>query len=172
MIVLRTRSVVETEELGSALARCLEAGDVVLLAGDLGSGKTTLTKGIARGLGVTETVTSPTFTLVKVYECDRPAASKGAGIGRMMHADLFRLDHLKEVSDLGIGELSESDAVAVVEWGDVALSVLGFQSLLVTITHGEDEGERSFTLEPAPALESRRIALESALAPWRSPATR
>jgi tRNA threonylcarbamoyladenosine biosynthesis protein TsaE len=121
-----------TKELGRQLARCLAPGDVLLLEGDLGAGKTTFVQGLAAGLGVTGPVTSPTFTLMRVLECpaDRP-------VRRLLHADLYRLDHLKEVLDLGLLELVDDGAVAAVEWGDAGAPVLGDTVLEVRIERTE-----------------------------------
>ena len=94
---------------------------MVLLSGDLGAGKTVLAQGIAAGLGVTDPVTSPTFTLVRPLPCGPgPATRRARAVRTMLHADLYRLDHRREVVDLGLGELVEDEAVAVVEWGEAA----------------------------------------------------
>jgi tRNA threonylcarbamoyladenosine biosynthesis protein TsaE len=170
VIRLRTDRADQTVALGAALGALLVAGDVVLLAGELGAGKTTLTKGIAGALGVRDLVTSPTFTLVRSYNCTS-ASVVGEGIAassrveRLVHADLFRLDHLREVFDLAIGELSE-DAVAVVEWGDVAVPVFEYRSMTVGIAHGTPSSERAVSLELFGRFEPRRAALEEALQPW------
>lgn len=105
---LATSSAGETEAAAERLARCLAAGDVLLLEGPLGSGKTTFVRGLARGLGVGGRVASPTFQLLRVYP-GRPA---------LAHADLFRLpDPQAALADLGLDELLE-EAVAVIEWGE------------------------------------------------------
>jgi tRNA threonylcarbamoyladenosine biosynthesis protein TsaE len=157
--------------LGEAIGHVLVAGDVVLLAGDLGAGKTTFTKGLARALGVEDIVTSPTFTLVRSYACGgagRAEASSGE-IRVLVHADLFRLEHLREVEDLAIGELSEEDAVAVVEWGDVAVPVLGRDALSISISHTDSASERRVSLAPGGSWHERRGDLEAAVEHWRSP---
>jgi tRNA threonylcarbamoyladenosine biosynthesis protein TsaE len=110
-------------------------GDIVLLAGDLGAGKTAFAQGFGAGLGVGEPITSPTFALVRQYSCDHGA------IRTLLHADVYRLDHLQEIVDLGLGELVEDGAVAVVEWGDVAEPVLGSGSLTVRIVAGADPAD-------------------------------
>lgn len=104
-----TRSEDETIELGESLARELPPGAVVLLVGELGAGKTTLAKGIVKGLGAAEPeeVLSPTFTLVHEY-----------GEGRVFHIDLYRLDRASEAEALGLDELMSGDAVTLVEWGE------------------------------------------------------
>ncbi len=96
-------------------------GDVLLLSGDLGAGKTTFAQGFGRALGVDEPVTSPTFTLVRQYETTAGAT----GVRNLLHADVYRLDNLGEIVDLGLGQLVEDGGVALVEWGDAAEPVLG-----------------------------------------------
>ena len=161
----RTGSAGETQALGAALAGALHPGDVVLLAGDLGTGKTTLTQGVARGLGVDGQVTSPTFTLVRSHPC-RP----GGPVRTLLHADLYRLDRLAEIADLAIGELVEDGAVAVVEWGDVAEPVLGDDALTVLLSAGpDDEDERSVTIGVPGSWAGRRPELATALARWAAP---
>ncbi len=122
-----------TEAAGEEFARLLEPGDVVLLSGPLGAGKTTFVKGVARGLGVRERVTSPTFTVVREHHAD------GArGIRTLLHADVYRLGSLDEVVDLALGELVEEGAVALVEWGEVAAAVFGEDVITLEITPEDD----------------------------------
>ena len=125
-----TTSVDETRAFGRALAARLRAGDVVVLSGDLGAGKTALSQGIATGLGVTERVTSPTFTIVQEY----------AGRIPVQHLDLYRLGSVQEVLDLGLDETIE-DRVTLVEWGDVALDALPAEHLEIVITLEPDAGD-------------------------------
>ena len=107
--ILTTSSVEETMEMGRSLASFLKAGDVLVLTGDLGAGKTHLTKGIAAGLGILDQVTSPTFNLLLVYEGeDLP----------LYHFDLYRLDEAEELVDIDYAATLEGDGVCVVEWGD------------------------------------------------------
>jgi tRNA threonylcarbamoyladenosine biosynthesis protein TsaE len=146
---LTSGSAEETRQAGAALSRLLAAGDVILLGGDLGAGKTTFTQGVARGLGVDEPVTSPTFTLLRSY--DSPTGL------RLLHADLYRLDYLQEVIDLGLPELLEEGAVAVVEWGELAAPVLVPDYLDVRIAFGEPEDERTFVLQPVGARWAARV---------------
>jgi tRNA threonylcarbamoyladenosine biosynthesis protein TsaE len=122
-----TRSEEETVELGRRIARELPRRAVVLLIGNLGAGKTTLAKGIVSGLGAApvDEVSSPTFTLIHEY-----------GEGRVYHIDLYRLDRPEEVATLGLEEIFDRDAVALIEWG-----------------------ERFPTLMPADRLEIRLSAL-------------
>ncbi len=136
-----------TRGLGAALAGTVRPGDLVLLVGPLGAGKTVLAQGFAAALGVEGPVTSPTFTLVRQYEC-----APGAPVRQLLHADLYRLDRLAEVGDLGLPELLEEDAVALVEWGDVGAPVLGDSAIEVTLRPEPDEGAD-------PSAERRTITL-------------
>ncbi|HUI04871.1 MAG TPA: tRNA (adenosine(37)-N6)-threonylcarbamoyltransferase complex ATPase subunit type 1 TsaE [Acidimicrobiales bacterium] len=160
-LALRTTGAEDTRALGAALAGGLVVGDVVLLVGGLGSGKTTLAQGVARGLGVAEVVTSPTFTLLRAYPCGAPGP-----VHVLLHADLYRLDQLGEVADLGIAELVEDAAVAVVEWGDVAGPTLGQAALTVELAEGEGEDVRRVTVRGAPGAPGRVGALAPFVARW------
>ena len=102
-----TKSAAETRALGEKLAGRLRPGDVLLLEGDLGAGKSELTRGIARGLGVAETVTSPSFTILNVYESGRCP---------LYHFDWYRLESSEELYELGMDEYLGGDGIAVVEW--------------------------------------------------------
>ncbi|MGH7435068.1 MAG: tRNA (adenosine(37)-N6)-threonylcarbamoyltransferase complex ATPase subunit type 1 TsaE [Polyangiaceae bacterium] len=109
----------DTRRLGRAIAATLQPGDLVLLSGDLGAGKTVLAGAIARALGVDSTVTSPTFALVCEYETPR---------GTLLHADLYRLlgaGLATEVARLGLRERRSEGAMVIVEWGDDAVHLLG-----------------------------------------------
>jgi tRNA threonylcarbamoyladenosine biosynthesis protein TsaE len=102
-----TTSAAETEEAGRQLGERLRTGDVVLLTGELGAGKTTFVRGVARGAGSSAPVASPTFQLVRVY----------AGRVQLAHVDLYRIEHTAELGDLGLDELADQGAI-VIEWGD------------------------------------------------------
>jgi tRNA threonylcarbamoyladenosine biosynthesis protein TsaE len=125
----------DTKGAGEAFAHVLRPGDVVLLSGQLGAGKTTFTQGVARGLGVLERVTSPTFTMVRQHEC-----VNARGISTLHHADVYRVGTLDEVVDLALGELVEESAVALVEWGEIASSVFGLEVMNVDFTIDENDG--------------------------------
>jgi tRNA threonylcarbamoyladenosine biosynthesis protein TsaE len=144
----------DTQLAGEAFAQVLRPGDVVLLSGQLGAGKTTFVQGVARGLGVTERVTSPTFTMVREHECvnDR-------GISTLHHADVYRVGSLDEVVDLALGELVEESAVALIEWGEIASSVFGLDVMNVDFRIDENEG-RELVVSGALA-ESRRHELDT-----------
>jgi tRNA threonylcarbamoyladenosine biosynthesis protein TsaE len=102
-----TNSAAETETIGEHLGKRLRIGDVLLLTGELGAGKTTFVRGVARGAGSTAPIASPTFQLVRVYP----------GRVQLAHVDLYRVERLSELADLGLEELTEQGAV-VIEWGD------------------------------------------------------
>ena len=131
-----TRSVEETRALGEQLGLdVLQAGDVVVLTGELGTGKTALAQGVGRGLAVDGPVVSPTFTLVREYE----------GRVRLCHVDIYRLDKMQELHNLGIEEQLE-DSVTLIEWGEVAVNALPSDRLEVRITGGAGPDERIIEL--------------------------
>jgi len=142
---------------------------MVLLSGDLGAGKTTFAQGFGAALGVSEVMTSPTFPLVRQYAVgDGARGGEGrGGIGTLLHADVYRLDNLSEIIDLGLGELVEDAAVALVEWGDVAEPVLGDGSLAIEFTAGEDDDHRLVSVRPiGEAWSARWATLSDSLARW------
>ena len=157
-IVARTSGPEETKALAAALAEVAQAGDIVVLAGEMGAGKTAFTQGFAVGLGIDAQVTSPTFTIIQEYPPGRLA---------LHHLDVYRLDHLREVSDLGLGEMLDEEAVMLVEWGDAVLPVLGDRYLEVRLTFGEGDDDRRLELRcrgGSWAARHRRIA--ELVAPW------
>jgi tRNA threonylcarbamoyladenosine biosynthesis protein TsaE len=131
-----TRSVEETRALGEQLGReVLRAGDVVVLSGELGSGKTALAQGVGRGLDVEGPVVSPTFTLVREYEARV----------RLCHVDIYRLERVQEIHELGIEEQLE-ESVTLIEWGEVAASALPADRLEVRLAVGAGPDERIIEL--------------------------
>ena len=154
----QTASAAETQELATTLASLCGAGDLLVLAGEMGAGKTAFAQGFARGLGVTDAVTSPTFTIVREYAGERLA---------LHHLDVYRLDQLREVSELGIAEMLDEDAVMLVEWGDAVLPALGEHYLEVHITFGTGDDDRVLELAPrGRSWVARNRVLADALAPW------
>ena len=125
----------ETRTLAGRVAALCRPGDVVLLVGDLGAGKTVFAQGFAAALGVPGPVTSPTFALVRQYRCGEDSA-----IGLLIHADVYRTGSLDEVADLALAELVEEDAVAVVEWGDRAALAFDESALVVTLVAPDPVG--------------------------------
>lgn len=183
---LRTDGPEDTRALAGALAGLCRVGDVVLLVGDLGAGKTTFAQGFGAALGVAEHVVSPTFTLVRQYALPPAGAvvaggkpvNGGAVLRQFVHVDLYRLSHLHEVADLGLGQLVEDGGVAVVEWGEAAEPVLGDDWLRVeleldadadTDAGTDDENRRAIRVTCRGATWSaRRSQVEDALGPWRT----
>jgi tRNA threonylcarbamoyladenosine biosynthesis protein TsaE len=148
-----TRSAEETRGIGGKIGSLLVCGDVVLLGGELGAGKTTFTQGVARAIGIKEPVTSPTFTLIRTYE-NRPGQLK------LLHADVYRLEHVQEIIDLGLPELLEDEsAAAVIEWGDKASPALLPEFLEVHFEFGEEADQRRLAMQAAGSRWAARIPL-------------
>jgi len=153
-----TGSADETLALAEAVGTLLRPGDVVVLAGDLGSGKTTFAKGVGRALAVDEPVVSPTFTIVRQYDGRLP----------LVHVDVYRLDHLQEVLDLGLAELLDDGGVTLIEWGDVVVPTLPRDFLEVHLEFTEvDDGARRITLrDVGPSWQPRLTKLTEAVSYW------
>lgn len=160
--LLRAETPDDTRAIGSAVAEVLVAADVVVLTGELGAGKTTLVQGIARGLGASEHVASPTFTLIREYPSGRlPVA----------HVDVYRLERLQDVVDLALDELAADDAVLLIEWGDAIEELLPADRLRVELTTEEDGQTRRLTIEgEGPSWAARADALGLLLVAWEAPA--
>ncbi|MGI6754764.1 MAG: tRNA (adenosine(37)-N6)-threonylcarbamoyltransferase complex ATPase subunit type 1 TsaE [Atopobiaceae bacterium] len=120
-----------TVQLGKLLGGVCEPGDVIVLTGDLGAGKTQLTKGIAQGLGIDQDVTSPTFTIEMVYE----------GTLDLYHFDLYRLHDALELEDTGLFDVLEEDGVCVIEWGEQFQDEIGPNRLDIFLTRADDLAE-------------------------------
>jgi tRNA threonylcarbamoyladenosine biosynthesis protein TsaE len=142
-VTIGTTSVEETRAAAARLARLCTTGDVVLLVGDLGAGKTAFAQGFAAALGVAGPVTSPTFALVRQYRCP-----PGGAVDTLLHADVYRTGSLAEVADLALAELVEERAIALIEWGDMAAPALGDDVLEITleVPAGDDEDPDHRTL--------------------------
>jgi tRNA threonylcarbamoyladenosine biosynthesis protein TsaE len=150
-LTLHARSLDATHAVAAALARLSRAGDIILLAGEMGAGKTAFAQGFGRALGVTEPITSPTFTLVHSYDTDGPT---------LHHADLYRLDQLAEVADLALGELAEFDGIVLVEWGDVVEFTFGEHLVVRLDLVDSDVDSRRITISPTgPSWAKRWSAL-------------
>ena len=119
-----SRSAEETRRIGEVLGEQLKPGDVVATIGELGTGKTCFLQGLVRGLGVTETATSPTFVLINQYRGRLP----------VYHLDAYRTESLTELLDLGLEEFFYGDGVTVVEWADKLLPLLPPHAIVVTIS--------------------------------------
>lgn len=160
-LVASTAKVAHTQELARALSGICGPGDLIVLAGEMGAGKTAFAQGFALGLGIIEQVTSPTFTIVREY--DGPHLD-------LHHLDVYRLDQLREVTELGVSEMLDEDAVMLVEWGDAVLPALGDQYLEIRITFGSGDDDRELQLDPrGSSWTARERMLAEAVAPWRRP---
>jgi tRNA threonylcarbamoyladenosine biosynthesis protein TsaE len=129
---LTSRHPRDTQRLGARLGELAQAGDVYLLVGNLGAGKTCLTQGIARGLGIGEYALSPSFVIVRELYGRLP----------LYHMDLYRLDDIAEIDDLGLDEYIYGNGVCVIEWAEKGLALLPPEHLLVQIDYLEDTGRR------------------------------
>lgn len=134
-LTIETASVAATQDIGSALAALLKPGDVLALSGDLGTGKTALTQGIAHGLGITRTVTSPTFILVNEYHAP--------GGLTLQHVDCYRLANAPlEMWDAGLPDLLAGDDIVVIEWAERIPELLPGCYLEVSIAYLDDSHRR------------------------------
>jgi tRNA threonylcarbamoyladenosine biosynthesis protein TsaE len=137
MLQLRSTSIAATQAIAAIVGAMVRPGDVVVLAGEMGAGKTVFAQGFGRGMGVTDDITSPTFNLVH---------SHPAGKVTLHHADLYRLSTQHEVADLAFAELAEADGVLLVEWGDVVAASLGDHLLVELHVDVDDESVRAMSI--------------------------
>jgi len=152
----RTSSVDATRAMAAAVAPLVRQGDLLLLVGDLGAGKTAFTQGFAAALGVDEPITSPTFTLARSYQ----------GKLQINHLDVYRLESAQEAEDLGLGELLEV-GVTLIEWGDTIVSALPADYLELRFAYGAQDDDRDVELRVVgPSWSARQRALTSALEAW------
>jgi tRNA threonylcarbamoyladenosine biosynthesis protein TsaE len=137
-VPLRSATPAATRRIGERIGRLLQAGDVVLLSGELGAGKTVLAQGIGRGLGVTDPIKSSSFVIMNEYD----GAER-----RLYHADLYRLEDPAQVAELALDELA-SAGVLVVEWPERALEEMPEEYLLVRLSYGDGASVREIELDP------------------------
>jgi tRNA threonylcarbamoyladenosine biosynthesis protein TsaE len=172
-MLLRVDDLTGTHAVAAAIAGVARVGDVIVLAGDMGAGKTAFAQGFGRALGITEPITSPTFTLVHSYPLSHRLT--------LHHADIYRLERTSDIDDLALPELAAFNGIVLVEWGDVAGSALG-DHLEVRLNHVDDVDDVDDVDEAAPADEaapdetsvddefadagSREIELRSVGAAW------
>lgn len=163
MIFARTSSADQTKALAASLAELARPGDLILLAGDLGAGKTAFTQGYGAALGIDDLITSPTFTLVNTYE----------GRLELNHLDVYRLEAMGEVLDLGVPEMLDDGGVTVIEWGDAVAPALPADYLEIRFTFietdltGAADDVRILELVPVGPRWSASIrAVAAAVAPW------
>ena len=127
----------ETERFGRALADQLMPGDIVCLVGDLGTGKTALTKAVAAGLGIEEHIVSPTFNIVKEYRSGRLP---------LYHFDVYRLGSSEELFEIGARDYFYGQGVCVIEWADLIAEEIPPGSRLIRISYGEEDGQRIYDI--------------------------
>lgn len=153
----RTDGVESTRALAAAVADLVAPGDVLLLAGELGAGKTAFTQGFGTALGVDEQITSPTFTLARHYE----------GRLTLHHLDVYRLERLSEMQDIGVAELLDTGGVMVIEWGDAIATSMPADFLEIRMTYGEADDDRDLELRCVGSRWSaRERSLAESLATW------
>lgn len=163
MIFVRTTSAGATRAMAAALAELARPGDLLLLAGDLGAGKTAFTQGFGAALGVDTPITSPTFTLVNTYR----------GRLELNHLDVYRLEALSEVLDLGVPEMMDDGGVTVIEWGDAVAPALPADYLEIRFTYaavdtdpGADDVRLLELVPVGPRWSARIRAIATAVAEW------
>lgn len=139
MITLKTNTAEETIELGRKIGRLLTKGDVIAMQGTLAAGKTTITKGIAESLGVTDTITSPTFCLISEYSGKMP----------LYHMDVYRLDGGEDFINLGTDDMIYGDGVSIIEWSEKIMDELPKKTIILKFEPQED-GSRIITIENWP----------------------
>jgi len=139
LLTLKSHSPEQTQLLGSYLGKLAQRGDIYLLVGDLGAGKTCLVQGIAHGLDVKEYAFSPSFVIVREYHGRLP----------LFHVDFYRLEYIEEIANLGLEEYLYSDGICVVEWAEKGMSVLPQNDLLIELNYVPNhEIQRSIVLKP------------------------
>ena len=140
-----TNSEEETQRLGEQLAQRLTPGAVIAFTGDLGAGKTAFTRGLARGLGISDRVTSPTFTIVNEYEGGRLP---------LFHFDMYRLTSSDELFDIGWEDYLARGGVCAVEWSENVENALEEDTIRVDIRRGDTDQQRRISIQGGPTLEN------------------
>jgi tRNA threonylcarbamoyladenosine biosynthesis protein TsaE len=137
MLKVVSKSAEQTYKLGEALGKTLQQGDIICLTGDLGAGKTAFTKGIGAGLDIQEFITSPTYTIINEYDGRIP----------LFHFDVYRLEGVEEMYELGYEEYFFGDGAVVVEWADIVQDIIPQERLWVTILRGKEEDSREIIFD-------------------------
>ena len=135
LLQFKTKNAEETEQLGLKIGKLLRGGELIAMTGDLGAGKTTLSKALARGLEIDDYITSPTFTIVNEY----------SGRVKLFHFDVYRIADIEEMYDLGYEEYFYSDGVCIVEWSNLISEILPENRINLDITY-LDENKREITI--------------------------
>jgi len=137
-----SKSEKETQDIGFKLAKDLKGGEIIALTGNLGSGKTIFTKGLARGLRVKKIITSPTFVLMKVYKIE------GSKIENFVHVDAYRLKTERNLKEIGLFDwLGKENSVVVIEWAEKVKKILPKTVIEIKIKLGKEETERYFFIK-------------------------
>lgn len=136
MLTFKTSSAEETIELGKKIGKLLKKGDIIAMQGTLAAGKTTITKGIAAALGITETITSPTFCLISEYQGTMP----------LYHMDVYRLDGTEDFINLGTDDMLYGDGVSIIEWSEKIMDELPKSTIVLKITP-QDDGSRLIEID-------------------------
>ena len=136
MLTFTTSSAEETIALGCKIGKLLKKGDIIAMQGTLAAGKTTITKGIAQALGITETITSPTFCLISEYQGTMP----------LYHMDVYRLDGTEDFINLGTDDMLYGDGVSIIEWSEKIMDELPSSTIILKITPQED-GKRLIEID-------------------------
>lgn len=139
-MTLRTDSAENTIALGKKIGACLMPGDVIAMQGTLAAGKTTITKGIASALGITEDVTSPTFCLISEYEGKMP----------LYHMDVYRLDGTEDFINLGVDDMIYGRGVTIIEWSEKIMDELPKKTIIIKLEPIGNTNERKITIENWP----------------------
>ena len=128
MLTFRTNSAEETIELGKKIGKLLKKGDIIAMQGTLAAGKTTITKGIAQALGITDTITSPTFCLISEYYGTMP----------LYHFDVYRLEGTEDFINLGADDMLYGNGVSIIEWSEKIMDELPKRTIVLRLTPQED----------------------------------
>lgn len=159
VLALHAATLSETRAIAAALAEHARAGDIIVLAGEMGAGKTAFAQGFGAALGVTDRITSPTFTLVRSYPVD---SGPRAGKVTLHHADIYRLERTSEVRDLALRELADFGGIVLIEWGDV-VDLFGDHLVVRLGTPPSDDDADALSLDG-----SRDIELGAVGSTWAS----
>lgn len=137
MLKIISKSEEQTYKLGEYIGKALQQGDIICLTGDLGAGKTAFTKGIGIGLDIKEFITSPTYTIINEYD----------GRISLFHFDVYRLEGVEEMYELGYEEYFFGDGAVVIEWADIVKDIIPQERLWITILRGKEENTREIMFD-------------------------
>lgn len=137
MLKIISKSEEQTYKLGEYIGKALQQGDIICLTGDLGAGKTAFTKGIGIGLDIQEFITSPTYTIINEYD----------GRISLFHFDVYRLEGVEEMYELGYEEYFFGDGAVVIEWADIVKDIIPQERLWITILRGKEENTREIMFD-------------------------